>query len=112
MKTPSAFQSCLRRLPIIDAAPFVNSIRWHEMPSGDYSGSSSDIDGLGYVIVAGRRLPHRRGWRSLKCVKTRRADFTKLHIGGQVKAAGWEVLDANPGPIVDHVANARDLSVA
>jgi predicted SAM-dependent methyltransferase len=34
----------------------------------------------------------------------------KLHIGGQVKAAGWEVLDANPGPIVDHVANARDLS--
>ena len=35
----------------------------------------------------------------------------KLHIGGQVKAAGWEVLDANPGPIVDHVANARDLSV-
>jgi predicted SAM-dependent methyltransferase len=35
----------------------------------------------------------------------------KLHIGGQVKAAGWEVFDANPGPIVDHVANARDLSV-
>jgi predicted SAM-dependent methyltransferase len=35
----------------------------------------------------------------------------KLHIGGQVKAAGWEILDANPGPIVDHVANARDLSV-
>jgi predicted SAM-dependent methyltransferase len=34
----------------------------------------------------------------------------KLHIGGQVKAAGWEVLDANPGPVVDHVANARDLS--
>ena len=34
----------------------------------------------------------------------------KLHIGGQVKAAGWEILDANPGPIVDHVANARDLS--
>jgi predicted SAM-dependent methyltransferase len=24
--------------------------------------------------------------------------------------AGWEVLDANPGPIVDHVGNARDLS--
>lgn len=35
----------------------------------------------------------------------------KLHIGGQVRAAGWEVLDANPGPIVDHVANARDLRV-
>ena len=35
----------------------------------------------------------------------------KLHIGGQVKAAGWEVLDANPGPIVDHVADARDLSL-
>src|ERR1700679_1091658 len=35
----------------------------------------------------------------------------KLHIGGQVKAAGWEVLDANPGTIVDHVANSRALSV-
>jgi predicted SAM-dependent methyltransferase len=34
----------------------------------------------------------------------------KLHIGGQVKVAGWEVLDANPGPIVDHVGNARDLT--
>lgn len=35
----------------------------------------------------------------------------KLHIGGQVKAPGWEVFDANPGPIVDHVGNARDLKV-
>jgi predicted SAM-dependent methyltransferase len=33
----------------------------------------------------------------------------KLHIGGQVRAPGWEVLDANPGPHVDHVGNARDL---
>jgi len=34
----------------------------------------------------------------------------KLHIGGQVRADGWEVLDANPGPLVDHVANARNLA--
>ncbi|MBC8132747.1 MAG: methyltransferase domain-containing protein, partial [Deltaproteobacteria bacterium] len=34
----------------------------------------------------------------------------KLHIGGQVRSDGWEVLDANPGPCVDHVADARDLS--
>lgn len=33
----------------------------------------------------------------------------RLHIGGQVKVDGWEILDANPGPLVDHVANARDL---
>jgi predicted SAM-dependent methyltransferase len=33
----------------------------------------------------------------------------KLHIGGQVRAAGWEVLDANAGPHVDHVADARNL---
>jgi predicted SAM-dependent methyltransferase len=33
----------------------------------------------------------------------------KLHIGGQVRTPGWEVLDANPGPCVDHVANASDL---
>jgi predicted SAM-dependent methyltransferase len=34
----------------------------------------------------------------------------KLHIGGQVRAPGWEVIDANPGPCVDHVGNAGDLS--
>src|SRR5580693_5947887 len=33
----------------------------------------------------------------------------KLHIGGHVRTPGWEVLDANPGPCVDHVANACDL---
>lgn len=35
----------------------------------------------------------------------------KLHIGGHVKATDWEVFDANPGPIVDHVGNARDLKI-
>jgi predicted SAM-dependent methyltransferase len=34
----------------------------------------------------------------------------KLHIGGWVRAEGWEVLNANPGPAVDHVGDARDLS--
>lgn len=34
----------------------------------------------------------------------------KLHIGGQVRKPGWEVLDANPGPCVDHVGDASDLS--
>jgi predicted SAM-dependent methyltransferase len=34
----------------------------------------------------------------------------KLHIGGQVRASGWEVLDANPGPCVDHVGDASDLA--
>lgn len=34
----------------------------------------------------------------------------KLHIGGRVRTPGWEVIDANPGPDVDHVGNAADLS--
>jgi predicted SAM-dependent methyltransferase len=34
----------------------------------------------------------------------------KLHIGGWTRASGWEVIDANPGPHVDHVGNAKDLS--
>ncbi len=34
----------------------------------------------------------------------------RLHIGGQIRTPGWEVLDANPGPCVDHVGNAADLS--
>ena len=33
----------------------------------------------------------------------------KLHIGGQVEAVGWEVLDVNPGSNVDHVRDAGDL---
>ena len=34
----------------------------------------------------------------------------KLHIGGKVKSDGWEVLNALPGPYVDHVCNANNLS--
>lgn len=35
----------------------------------------------------------------------------KLHIGGAVRIEGWEVLNAVPGPHVDHLRNANDLSV-
>lgn len=35
----------------------------------------------------------------------------KLHIGGQVRTPGWEVLDVNAGPCVDHVGNANDLAI-
>ena len=35
----------------------------------------------------------------------------KLHIGGKVRTEGWEVLDALPGPHVNHVCNANDLSI-
>ena len=34
----------------------------------------------------------------------------QLHIGGTERAEGWEVLNANPAPCVDHVGNANDLS--
>jgi predicted SAM-dependent methyltransferase len=34
----------------------------------------------------------------------------KLHIGGQQPATGWEILNTNPGPNVDHVCNANKLS--
>lgn len=34
----------------------------------------------------------------------------RLHIGGKARAEGWEILDALPGPEVDHVCNAKDLS--
>jgi predicted SAM-dependent methyltransferase len=33
----------------------------------------------------------------------------RLHIGGQVRTPGWEVLNIGPGPHVDHVADASDL---
>jgi predicted SAM-dependent methyltransferase len=33
-----------------------------------------------------------------------------LHIGGTSRLDGWEVLNANPAPYVDHVGNANDLS--
>ena len=34
----------------------------------------------------------------------------KLHIGGRIPAPEWEILNAVPGPHVDHVGNERDLS--
>lgn len=34
----------------------------------------------------------------------------KLHIGGQIRSPGWEVLNALPADYVDHVCNANDLS--
>ncbi len=34
----------------------------------------------------------------------------RLHIGGQQVRTGWEILDINPGPLVDHVGDAIDLS--
>lgn len=35
----------------------------------------------------------------------------KLHIGGKIKAEGWEILNAVPAPEVDHICNANDLSL-
>lgn len=34
----------------------------------------------------------------------------RLHIGGTIRAPGWEVLDIVPGEHVDHVGPAHDLS--
>lgn len=34
----------------------------------------------------------------------------RLHVGGHEPKAGWEILNANPAPYVDHVCNAIDLS--
>src|SRR5262245_28797659 len=34
----------------------------------------------------------------------------RLHLGGLVRVAGWEVFNAVPGPHVDHVGDAGDLS--
>jgi predicted SAM-dependent methyltransferase len=34
----------------------------------------------------------------------------RLHIGGREKRAGWEIVNINPGPDVDHVLDAADLT--
>jgi predicted SAM-dependent methyltransferase len=34
----------------------------------------------------------------------------KLHIGGTLRVEGWEVLNISPGPAVDHIGDAIDLS--
>jgi predicted SAM-dependent methyltransferase len=34
----------------------------------------------------------------------------KLHIGGVIRAEGWEIFDINPSSAVDHIGDARDLS--
>jgi predicted SAM-dependent methyltransferase len=53
-------------------------------------------------------------WSALKSLRraprTQSASQPGLHIGGQVRKAGWEVLNAVPGPAVDHLGEAKDLS--
>ena len=44
-----------------------------------------------------------------KGVPPRRAE-RRLHIGGQVRKDGWEVLNAVPSSAVDHLGHAQDLS--
>jgi len=34
----------------------------------------------------------------------------RLHIGGEVSDANWEIFNIQPGPNVDHVGDAKDLS--
>jgi predicted SAM-dependent methyltransferase len=34
----------------------------------------------------------------------------RLHIGGEERSEGWEILNILPGPHVDHLGNANDLS--
>jgi predicted SAM-dependent methyltransferase len=34
----------------------------------------------------------------------------KLHIGGKIRAEGWEIMNAIAAPEVDHVGNANDLT--
>ena len=38
------------------------------------------------------------------------AGLPKLHIGGREPKAGWQILNIQPGPDVDHVAPIEDLS--
>ena len=33
-----------------------------------------------------------------------------LNIGGETRLDGWEILNVQPGPAVDHLCDARDLS--
>jgi predicted SAM-dependent methyltransferase len=53
-------------------------------------------------------------WSVLKGLRRverpRVASERRLHIGGQVRTPGWEVLNALAGPAVDHAGNANDLS--
>ncbi len=34
----------------------------------------------------------------------------RLHVGGNAAAPGWEIMEVLPGPHVDHLGNANDLS--
>ncbi len=35
----------------------------------------------------------------------------RLHVGGHVRRPGWEILDVNAAPYVDHICNAKELSI-
>jgi len=46
--------------------------------------------------------------KSLRRPRARQGE-RRLHIGGIERTEGWEVLNALPGPAVDHVGSAADL---
>ena len=52
-------------------------------------------------------------WSALKSLRKSgaapAAAERRLHIGGQVRKEGWEVLDAIAGQAVDHLGHAQDL---
>jgi predicted SAM-dependent methyltransferase len=50
------------------------------------------------------------GVRAARPADSVEQDGIRLHIGGREKRDGWVILDALPGPVVDHVGNCTDLS--
>lgn len=52
--------------------------------------------------------PHQPGFLPAQVPASEAA--RRLHIGGKVRVAGWEVLNAVPDECVDHLGNANDLS--
>jgi predicted O-linked N-acetylglucosamine transferase (SPINDLY family)/predicted SAM-dependent methyltransferase len=64
----------------------------------------------GFLFLLGEKGAHAQNQAPTRKDLKKSKPVRRLHIGGKEKAEGWEILNANPAPYVDHACNANDLS--
>jgi protein O-GlcNAc transferase len=108
----SGLRARLRASPLLDAGEFTRHLEaaFRELWREHRRDGGCALDTGEAPVEAASSLSAAAGTSGGGSPTPGQLPVRRLHIGGQVRAVGWEVLDANPGRDVDHVGNANDLS--